>query len=64
MTETTETMLDALLELPEGERIAIADLLYENLWSIRNGARRDRKCSSCSRQPSAWVIGVVASDAT
>ena len=35
MTKTAETMLDALLELPDAERSAIADLLYESLWNTK-----------------------------
>ncbi len=35
MTKTSETMLNALLELPEAERWAIADLLYESRWNAK-----------------------------
>ncbi len=35
MTQIAETVLDALLELPEAERSAIADLLYESLWNTK-----------------------------
>ena len=35
MTKTAETMLNALLELPEAERWAIADLLYESRWNTQ-----------------------------
>ena len=33
MTLVAESMLKELLELPEDERSAIADLLYESLWN-------------------------------
>ena len=35
MTQIAETMLNALLELSESERSAIADLLYESLWNTK-----------------------------
>ena len=35
MTQVAETMLNALLQLPEAERWAIADLLYESRWNAK-----------------------------
>ncbi len=34
MTQTAETMLDALLELPEADRVAIANRLIDSVDSV------------------------------
>lgn len=35
MTQLAENLLSILLELPEAERWAIADLLYESRWNSK-----------------------------
>lgn len=35
MTQLAETMVKDLLKLPDDERSAIADLLYESLWNTK-----------------------------
>lgn len=35
MTQHAENLVNALLELPEAERWAIADLLYESRWNSK-----------------------------
>lgn len=39
MTLVAESMLKELLELPEDERSAIADLLYDSLWNTNLNAK-------------------------